>query len=1207
MHSLMKTILSILFTLFLFVPLSAQISSDDLVIIGNVGNEIDGQPIPNHSISTFVSGIPVATAVSDSNGFFTMVVFGGSMIGPNTEYSVITTSCDGSITYTELVINGQGTIDSAQVFFSISCPGIQPCQAYMDVLTDNQTITVDGITSVNAVSYNWTFTAFSPDESTIIDVSSASGPQTVYNLPPTAGKVNICLITTSQEGCVSSICEQLYFCSANFNMIPIGFNDYSLSPLANQDLNKNYQWTIYENGFPTQIQGFGGINLNTAPNSEYLVCFEVDGPGGCYAQTCDTLSTIDNSSCPAEFVHTYSNGLIEAYPTFIAQIGLGYTWTISEPGIPDVSLTGAPFSYSPIGNNGATLCLTVSNPFTGCSNTTCQWIETLPSNGDCSAIITTTTLGNDSYSFTLTPSGPVQSYNWFINTYDNFGNPTSAPYNSSDSTAVLSAGDPYTFALVCVEVLFADGCSWGACDTVISANAADSICFASFDMIDFNTPNELGLYQFVSQNGWAGHLVNHTWIFPDGTQAYDPYPVYFFDTPGTYEVCHITSSLQFDCSDTLCLSVTIDSVAAGGGPCDASFTPFVTENTVLLVPDSFPEINGNHAQWFINDLGPIDQFATNVYLQNGTYNVCLLVWNNSGCQAYSCDTVVVDGEEYAYCQAYFSNNNTGLTVNFENWSYVYPDQDSTLYYWSFGDGTTTQGVSPSHTYAQEGWYTVTLTMVSGNCTNEYSNAIYVSSENTSCSPVFSASVLTNNAPFIVQTYAAINPFEIGVQHIWTTSDGQISYDHSPLFYFNSPGTAEICHIIVNNNSNCSDTLCSTINLIGLDSLGCSAFFTAAPGDGTQPGLYTLSAFVQSPDYTYEWDVNGELLYGANQVVYIDPAAGAYVCLTVFGANGCFDDYCTTIVPSNDPNQLSIWGSVFAGANPADIGVANLYSADSTGMITLVATSTIVSGYYFFSGLNSGTYYIQASLNPESQFYSNYVPTYFGSQYYWELAEPVVLSLNEPVSAFGYPISLIFSGNSGGPGGIQGTIDDGPFRLMDPALNNGASSNPVHGAHVIVTNLLGVPQRWTASNEDGWFQLGNLAYGTYRILADVAGWPCVPVEFTISPDYPQVNMNIVMGEQVTFVVEPVKAEIGLAYPNPLRSNETLRIPVLSSNNQSITASLFNLSGQQMIETVIDGSTNTDLSISTTGLAAGVYFLRVSNAQTVLLNQKITIIP
>ncbi len=1203
----MKTIFSILFTLLALAPLSAQISSDDLVILGNVNNDIDGQPVPNHPISAFVSGIPVATAISDSTGFFQMVVFGGSMIGPNTEYTVTTTSCDGQITYTELVINGQGTIDSSLVFFSIGCPGIQPCQAFMDVLTDNQTITVDGITSVNAASYNWTFTAFSPDESTIIDEFSASSPQTVYDLPPTAGKVNICLTTTSQEGCVSSTCEQLYFCSANFNITQTGFSTYSLTPLANQDLNKTYEWTIYESGIPTQVQGFGGINFDVQQNSEYLICFQVNGPGGCFAQTCDTLSTIDYSSCPAEFVHTYSNGMIEAYPTFVAQIGLNYTWTLSQPGLPDYSTTGGPFAYSVIGNNGATLCLTVSNPFTGCTNTTCQYIETNPSNGNCSAILSTTNLGNDSYSFSVTPSGPVESYYWSIHTYDNWGNPTSNGIFSTDSTALLTSGIPYTFALTCVEILFADGCFYGVCDTIIAANAVDSICNASFDVFTIGQPGLPGAYQMSSQNGWAGQSVNHTWIFPDGSQAYDPYPVYFFTSPGTFEVCHITSSAQWDCSDTSCVNITIDSVASGGGPCDASFTPIVIENTVELVPDSFPQINGNHAQWFINEIGPIDQFSTNVYLQNGTYTVCLLVWNNAGCQAYSCDTIVVDGEEYTYCQAYFSNNNDGLTVNFENWSYTYPEQDSTTYFWNFGDGSTAQGVSPSHTYAQEGWYTVSLTMVSGNCTSEYANSIYVSPINSSCNPVFSATVLNNNAPFIVQANAAVNPFEDGVQHIWTTSDGQIAYDHSPLFYFNSPGSVEICHIIVNPSSNCTDTLCSTINLIGLDSLGCSAFFTATPSDAAQPGLYTLSAFVQSPDYTYEWNVNGELLYGANQTVLVDPAAGAYVCLTVYGANGCFDDYCTTIVPSSNPNQLSIWGSVFAGANPADIGTANLYSADSTGMMTLVATSSIVSGYYFFSGLNPGTYFIQASLNPESQFYSNYVPTYFGSQYYWELAEPVVLSFNEPVSAFGYPISLIFSGNSGGPGGIQGTIDDGPFRLMDPALNNGASSNPVHGAHVIVTNLLGVPQRWTASSEDGWFQLSNLAYGTYRILADVAGWPCVPVEFTISPDYPMVNMNIVMGEQVTFVVEPVKAEIGLAYPNPLRNNETLRIPVLNSGNQQITASLFNLNGQQMLETVINGNANTDLSINTTGLAAGVYFLRVSNAQSVLLNQKITIIP
>lgn len=54
--------------------------------------------------------------------------------------------------------------------------------------------------------------------------------------------------------------------------------------------------------------------------------------------------------------------------------------------------------------------------------------------------------------------------------------------------------------------------------------------------------------------------------------------------------------------------------------------------------------------------------------------------------------------------------NEGDTVNFDASASYDPNQDSLSYLWDFGDGNTATGLNPTHTYADNGTYTVTLTV-----------------------------------------------------------------------------------------------------------------------------------------------------------------------------------------------------------------------------------------------------------------------------------------------------------------------------------------------------------------------------------------------------------------------------------------------------------------------------------------------------------------
>ena len=99
----------------------------------------------------------------------------------------------------------------------------------------------------------------------------------------------------------------------------------------------------------------------------------------------------------------------------------------------------------------------------------------------------------------------------------------------------------------------------------------------------------------------------------------------------------------------------------------------------------------------------------------GVYSVTITN-PTSGCSVTDEVTVTVNYTP----NADFTAEATGLTVVFTNLS-----TDGAAYNWSFGDGGTSTTENPSHTYAVEGAYTVTLTVTNGCGSDFYSYVIEV--------------------------------------------------------------------------------------------------------------------------------------------------------------------------------------------------------------------------------------------------------------------------------------------------------------------------------------------------------------------------------------------------------------------------------------------------------------------------------------------------
>lgn len=362
---------------------------------------------------------------------------------------------------------------------------------------------------------------------------------------------------------------------------------------------------------------------------------------------------------------------------------------------------------------------------------------------------------------------------------------------------------------------------------------------------------------------------NYSWDFGDGVTSSEYSPTHVYSSPGTYTVSLFANDgCSFDTT-----SVDIEVLA----PPLVGFS--VTPDSVCVnVPFSFvnESENGVASFWDFGD-GTTSGVTspTHSYAVSGSYTVTLTGTSLiDGCTSTVTQTVNVSVNPTASFSATPTNGCVPLTVQFTNQS-----SNASFYSWDFGDGNTSTQVNPTHTFTQDGVFTVQLIVENLNgCTDtvEQNFTVYPL-------PVAEFTYNSTNTCYTPTTVNFVNQSTGAVNYAWDFGDGTQSVLTNPIVVYDLPGTYTIS-LEVTNQYGCLDVYEQQITIYPTPE---AAFVlpTSIACENQELLFQSASNFADSIVWSFG---DGTVLTGES-VTYNYPFSGTYfVTIMAYGVGGCGD-------------------------------------------------------------------------------------------------------------------------------------------------------------------------------------------------------------------------------------------------------------------------------------------------------------------------------
>ena len=760
-------------------------------------------------------------------------------------------------------------------------------------------------TEGDTYTYAWDF----GDPSVTTDVSTDENPSYTYG---SAGTYTVTLTATTSNSCSATYQQDVVISphpSTNFTFVDGCKGEENTftgtSTIAVGNTIETYLWDF----------GDGGTSIGATATHTYLEpgIFDVK------------LTTISDSGCEDELIQQITiydepapnfsfDGACEGNEitftnesTVLGGGSLNYTWDFGDTS-PTVNTVNPTHTYAAQGIYTVTLTVRHNVP-AGCEAVIQRDVEIFQD------LTSSFTVGpeclGDAVTFDNTSIGTGLSFLW------NFGDGnTSTQFEPSHTYA--SPGSYITTLLVTSN----DGC------TRISEERVD--IYADPIPVFFVEDNcLLNSVAFSNLTNTEGDTYTYAWDFGDPSVttdvSTDENPSYTYGSAGTYTVT-LTATTSNSCSATYQQDVVISPHPSTNftfvDGCKGEENTFTSTSTIAV---------GNTIETYLWDFGDggtsIGATATHTYLEPGIFDVKLTTISDSGCEDELIQQITIYDEPAPDFS--FDGACEGNEITFTNESTVLGG-GSLNYTWDFGDTSpTVNTVNPTHTYAAQGIYTVTLTVrhnVPAGCEAVIQRDVEIFQDLTSSFTV---------GPECLGDAVTFDNTSIGtgLSFLWNFGDGNTSTQFEPSHTYASPGSY-ITTLLVTSNDGCTRISEERVDIYA-DPI---PVFFVEDNCLLNSVVFSNLTNTEGDTYTYAWDfgdpsVTTDVSTDENPS-YTYSTAGIYtVRLTATTSNGCVAFY---------EGDVEIWDHP-----EANFDIPNVAFAVSDGcegvVVELPNTSTIVAG------------------------------------------------------------------------------------------------------------------------------------------------------------------------------------------------------------------------------------------------------------------------
>lgn len=629
------------------------------------------------------------------------------------------------------------------------------------------------------------------------------------------------------------------------------------------------------NSAPLQLAGFPGGgwwsgmqvdptgNFVPAQDGTFTLTYQV-GTGSCVTQ--DQMEVLVHP-LPAMSITSVPDVCIDAGPQSLAATPFGGVW--NGTGITDGTLG----TFEPMASGTGVFQLAYAyTDANGCSNvaTADATVHPLPvaafSNG-------ATACTGAAFQFTDGSTGAA-AWSW------DFGDGGTA-YTTSPAHVYIAPGT-YNVTLT---VFTAEGCT-NSITQPVTVWSGPTVGF------DLSPADGCGPLLVTLDNQSSGDGVGYFWDFGNGTFSMVEEPGQVGYAAGvvddtTYTVTLTAANFCGSVDSSRTITVHPEPTALFGPDFDSGCSPW---------PVTFSNVTVGNADSYFWDFGDgitstaADSLVQHTYYTGATgstYTITLAATNACGSDTASYSITVLPNTITAFFNTDTTIGCAPLTVNFTQYSI-----GATNWHWNLGDGNVSTAQDVTHTFTDQGSYTVTLFADNG-CS--YDTVSVVITVQTSPPADFDIAPGLHCAGYPVQ-FTNNTPSPAGLS--WNFGDGGTSTLSAPTHAYAAAGSYSVTLSVASTLNDCPSVLTQTVNVSATP----AAVFVPGPTSGCIPLDVQFTSTTTNADFL-QWDfADGNTTTGPDPM-HTFTLPGTYtVQLVAENISGCTDT--TTAIVTAFPLPVS---------------------------------------------------------------------------------------------------------------------------------------------------------------------------------------------------------------------------------------------------------------------------------------------------------------